>query len=1027
MRSSHRPLNPGDRSFQPPIMPMPKEKTTKHKEDKPSSQQDQPKYEDLLGGDLLGLFRTTVTGRMLDCNQALADLLGYGTIGELMKVPVKGLYFDIGERQRFIERLKEKKRLNNYEILLKHRNGRAVHVLESVLIREESGRSSVIEGVVIDITSVRQAEMEQRVLANNYRQLTERVRDGILIIQDGKAVFANPAAETLLAPAFSLGMQLGELIEAEDASAMQELLRSVSEGSTLEGVRIHFNRKKEPPRPLMVYAAATWYMNGPAVQLTLHDVEAERHLLQERLRAKMAEEMNDVLRQEIAEHKRTQEELVKSRRLSRSLIDSSLDMIVGVDPKGRITEFNPAAVIKFGCEAEDMIGKNSRILYADQEGFDRIQQEMARYGAYAGEVRNITADGRVFISFLAASRLFDEDGKLIGSMGVSRDVTQAQRDQEALRESEKRYRDLVDNANDLIHSMGTDGKILFANNAWRKTLGYTSEDLAKLTVFDLLAPEEKDTARDWLKNLTDPVNTAPWKSIFITKDGRQLLLEGTSTVRSEGGRIMAIRSILRDITAVHAAQEQLLKHAAKEKALFEASEHLFWTVDRRIALTSFNQGYKNMVERMHGTTPQINNNPSTPRALFAPEDYHNFWKTKYDEVFSGKTVRFETDRIDRNGERVCNEIYLSPVLDRDGVVVEAFGIGHEVTAERVAEARVREQAAKLNAIFDSSATVMIWSLDRDFRITASNKHFMRVLKQSLGREVHVGDSLREPFLDHIPKELDEEMLEMYNAAFSGKPRHHEACMMLYDGTLMWAELFISPIITDGVIHEVSCMAHDITEKKKAEQDMMVNLREKEVLLKEVHHRVKNNLQIISSIFSLQRDHVGGDPRSLALLLESRNRIHSMSFIHESLYQNKNFNQVDFAHYVQGLCQNLVMSYSLSGKVRLHTQLQHIMMDLDKAIPCGLILNELISNALKHAFPGEMEGTINVDLSESGKSIQIKLEDDGTGFPKDYNEESDRGLGMELVQMLIEQLDGQVEKSSPNGATGTAYLITFERS
>lgn len=985
------------------------------------------KYEELLGGDLLGLFRTTVAGRMLDCNQALVDLLGYGTIGELMKVPVKGLYFDIGERQRFIEWLKEKKRLNNYEILLKHRNGRAVHVLESVLIREEAGKASVIEGAVIDITSVRQAEMEQRVLANNYRQLTERVRDGILIIQEGKAVFANPAAENLLAPIFKIRMQLKDLTGPEDADALRQLVNAAEAGDAPEGVRVFFNRDKEEPRPLMVYAAATWYMNGSAVQLTLHDAEAERNLLQERLRTKLAEEMNAVLREEIAGHKHTQEALLKSKRLSRSLIDSSLDMIVGVDPKGNITEFNPAAAIKFGCEAEEMIGRNSRVLYAEQEGFDRIQQEMSRYGAYAGEVQNITADGRTFTSFLAASRLFDENGQLIGSMGVSRDVTQAKKDQEALRESENRYRDLVDNANDLIHSVDTNGKILFANNAWKKTLGYTGEDLSALTLFDLLRPEDKETAGEWLKNVKDRLIPEPWRAIFITKDGRQLLLEGTSTARMEGGRIMAVRSILRDITAGHAAQELLLKHAAKEKALFEASEHLFWTVDRRIALTSFNQGYKNMVERMHGATPQINNDPTTPRTLFAPQEYHDFWKAKYDEVFAGKTVRFETDRTDRNGERVCNEIYLSPVLDQDGIVVEAFGIGHEITAERVAEARVREQAAKLNAIFESSVTVMMWSLDREFRITACNKHFRHMMKQSLGREIYIGDNLRKSFLKIVSEEMDKAFLELYGAAFNGKPGHYEGSLVMHDGSLMWAELFISPIVTEGVVHEVSCMAHDITEKKKAEHDMLENLREKEILLKEVHHRVKNNLQIISSIFSLQRDHVGGDPRSLALLLESRNRIHSMSFIHESLYQNKNFNQVDFAHYVQGLCQNLVMSYSLSGKVRLHTDLQHIMLDLDKAIPCGLILNELISNALKHAFPGGRGGVIRISMKESGSTIQIGLEDDGTGFPMGYTDESDKGLGMELVQMLMEQLDGKATRTSLNGTAGTAYLITFERS
>src|SRR5690606_14919292 len=145
-------------------------------------------YEDLLGGDLLGLFRTSITGRLLDCNQALAHLLGYACVEELRALPVRALYLDLAERRQFLEQLLEKKRLNTYELLLRHRNGRPVHVLENVILREIPGRATVMEGVLIDITAVRQSEMEQRVLANNYRQLTERMKDGIMVRSEERRV-----------------------------------------------------------------------------------------------------------------------------------------------------------------------------------------------------------------------------------------------------------------------------------------------------------------------------------------------------------------------------------------------------------------------------------------------------------------------------------------------------------------------------------------------------------------------------------------------------------------------------------------------------------------------------------------------------------------------------------------------------------------------------------------------------------------------------------------------------------------------
>lgn len=983
-------------------------------------------YQDLLGGELLGLFRTSITGRLLDCNLALAHLLGYGCAEELKALPVKALYFDLAERRQFIDQLLEKKRLNNYELLLRHRNGRPVHVLENVILREEPGRATVMEGVLIDITAVRQSEMEQRVLANNYRQLTEQMKDGILVVQQGRVVYANPAAEQLMGPASPLNKPFVQLVSAADRAAVRKLLEGAEAGKEPKARRVNFRGTGEKPRPLLMHAAATWHMNAAGVQITLHDGEAERVLMQERVRATVAEEMNTVLRKEIQEHKRTQEALEKSRRMSKSLIDSSLDMIVAVDPKGRITEFNPAASIKFGYEAEEVMGRNSRMLYADDAEFDRVQQEMSRYGAYAGEVRNRTKDNKVFVSFLAASRLFDEEGEGLGSMGVSRDVTQAKRDREALRRSEERYRDLVDNANDLIHSVDIEGRILFVNNAWKRTLGYSEEDLGRITMYDLLPPDKHESSRNWLKNAPASIGSDPWRSDFITKDGRRLLLEGTSTVRQEDGRTIAVRSIFRDITAAQAAQDQLLKHAAKEKALFEASEHLFWSVDRRIALTSFNQGYLNMVKRLHGTTPEINTDPDRPRQLFAPPEYHAFWQTKYDEVFQhGKTVRFETDRTDVNGQRVCNMIYLSPVLDAKGQVEEVFGIGLDVTAEREAEVLVREQAAKLNAIFESSANVLIWSLDQDFRITACNNHFRMVAQQAFGLAPEVGNNLRELLRNSVPQVMDARLDKEFAQVFAGKAQHHELRLDLPQGA-MWIELYISPIIAGGRIGEASCLAHDVTGKKRAEQEMRESLQEKEVLLKEVHHRVKNNLQIISSIFSLQRDHVGGDERSIALLHESQDRIRSMSFIHESLYQNKQFSQVDMASYIDGLCSNLVMSYSLSGKVLLRTELMPLMLDLDRAIPCGLVLNELIGNALKHGYPDGGGGTIRIRLDQEGDTVRIELSDDGAGFPADYNELRDRGLGMELVELLIGQLDGRVERTSPQGSRGTTYLITFER-
>jgi len=199
-------------------------------------------------------------------------------------------------------------------------------------------------------------------------------------------------------------------------------------------------------------------------------------------------------------------------------------------------------------------------------------------------------------------------------------------------------------------------------------------------------------------------------------------------------------------------------------------------------------------------------------------------------------------------------------------------------------------------------------------------------------------------------------------AFQGEALKFETLFTNKRGVLHWREVFLNPIKDENeVVIEVSCIAHDITDQKTAEDNIKQSLKEKEVLLKEVHHRVKNNLQVISSILNLQSSYVK-DKKSLDLLLESQNRIKSMAFVHESLYQTKDFSNISFSSYVENICSNLVHSYSNpDNPPELEMDLDLIQLNLDTAIPCGLIINELVSNALKYAFKGKKNGKLRITV------------------------------------------------------------------
>ncbi len=214
---------------------------------------------------------------------------------------------------------------------------------------------------------------------------------------------------------------------------------------------------------------------------------------------------------------------------------------------------------------------------------------------------------------------------------------------------------------------------------------------------------------------------------------------------------------------------------------------------------------------------------------------------------------------------------------------------------------------------------------------------------------------------------------------------------------------------------------ELVERERANEIIRSSLREKEMLLKEVHHRVKNNMQVISSLLNLQGKQIK-DEQARAVFQASQNRVKSMALIHESLYQTDDVSQINFAEYLRKLINNISQSYKTpTDSIKMKVNVADIMLGVDTAVPCGLIINELVSNSLKYAFPEGREGEIVIDLSAGDSSYKLTLSDDGIGLPEGLDIEQAKTLGLKLVGTLTEQLGGQLSRS--NGR-GTKFEITF---
>jgi PAS domain S-box-containing protein len=220
---------------------------------------------------------------------------------------------------------------------------------------------------------------------------------------------------------------------------------------------------------------------------------------------------------------------------------------------------------------------------------------------------------------------------------------------------------------------------------------------------------------------------------------------------------------------------------------------------------------------------------------------------------------------------------------------------------------------------------------------------------------------------------------------------------------------------DGQFIGFSGIARDITDRKTLQDEISRSLKEKEILLKEIHHRVKNNMQVISSLLSLQAKMIK-DTKSREAIQESQNRVMSIALVHEKLYQSKSLAEIDYREYIRRMVKNLLDSYGVQpGKIELVVEADEIVLPINKAIPVSLIINELLSNSLKYAFPHDQTGIIRIIFKREGEKYFLIVRDNGVGLPSGFRWDESETLGLQLVNSLVGQLAGTIAFSGDQGA------------
>ncbi|HOO90234.1 MAG TPA: histidine kinase dimerization/phosphoacceptor domain -containing protein [Syntrophales bacterium] len=371
------------------------------------------------------------------------------------------------------------------------------------------------------------------------------------------------------------------------------------------------------------------------------------------------------------------------------------------------------------------------------------------------------------------------------------------------------------------------------------------------------------------------------------------------------------------------------------------------------------------------------------------------------------TVEEEKDAFKLYSERLVNKLE-KKMLDLEKEIARRKETEESL---RMSEKRFREIADLLPQI--------VFETDEEGNFTFVNHNAF----DAFGYTCEDLDKGLHPLQMVVPDDRDRGGKDIRTVLNGDRVEGIEYTALRKDGRSFPILIYASPIIQDNGVRGMRGILVDITDRKETEKKMRRSLREKEILLAEIHHRVKNNMQIISSLLSLQSRDIY-DERALSLIRNCEDRIRSLALVHEKLYLSEDLSMVDFNNYMQDLAIRLFQTYGVDTRViQFSSQIQDVYFNIETAIPLGLISSELISNSLKHAFPEGREGTISAGLyfDKETERYTLTITDDGIGFPEEIDYHNPSTFGLQLVDMLTKQLGGTIELDRSTGTSFTMIL------
>ena len=719
----------------------------------------------------------------------------------------------------------------------------------------------------------------------------------------------------------------------------------------------------------------------------------------------------------------------ESRELFRILSESAITGVYLIQD-GVFRYVNQALADMFGYKPEELIGKlgNLELTHPDDREMVReynLRRLSGKTPSIRFDFRGLRKDGSHFYVEAHGTAINYQGKKAI--IGTLIDISKRVNLLQEVLNREAEIKATLYSIGDAVISVDPQGRVQMMNPVAERLTGWKEEEARGKhiqEVFNIVNEVSREPAPNPVERVVEEgvVVGLANHTVLISRDGKEYpIADSGAPILDEEGNVLGVILVFRDQTRERKAERQILE--AREK-LREQNRFLEYLIQNLPGLVYRCKDDRNWTmeylagkcREITGYEPEdlIGNKKLSYNDLIIPEHRDYLWE-KWQKVLAARDV-FEDEYQIRSADGKIKWVWERGrgVYDEQGNLICLEGFITDITEKKKAQEDLVKSEREKSAIFAAINEHVIYQ-QPDHTIIWAN----RAAAESIGMKPEELTGKKCYELWH-QRTRPCDICPVAEARESGKPCKKE--VVTPDGR--WWDISGYPMLDDqgrtiGMIEVTS----EITERKKAELALKQSLREKEILIREIHHRVKNNMQVISSILNLQSALLD-DPRAKAAFKECQYRIKSMAMVHEKLYRAKDLSQIDFSEYLNTLARNIFLDQQVKpDQVQLHLDIDQINLDINKAVPLGLIINELITNAFKHAFRGGRKGNLWVRLKKIGeRGVELTVKDDGVGFPKGLDWKKAESLGLVIINTLVEQIDGKIELI-PDG--GTEFKITFE--